>query len=80
MATLLTDLTKKSAPNRVVQTKQCQQKWQKLKDLIVSAPVLKSPNFSQPFIFQAGASDRGVEAVLSQKDHLGEEHPITYHM
>ena len=32
--TPLTDLTKKSAPNKVVWTEQCQQTWQKLKNLL----------------------------------------------
>ena len=53
----LTDLTKKSAPNRVVWTEKA---WQKPKDLLCSAPVLKSPGFSQPFILQTDASEKGV--------------------
>ena len=34
VSTPLTDLTKKSAPNKVVWTEQCQQTWQKLKNLL----------------------------------------------
>jgi len=40
---------------------------------------LKSPDFSQPFILQTDASDRGVGVVLCQKNHLGEEHHIAYY-
>ena len=79
VATPLTDLTKKSAPNRVVWTEQCQQAWQRLKDLLCSAPVLKSPDFSQPFILQTDASERGVGAVLSQVDNMGKDHPVAYY-
>ena len=75
----LTDLTKKSAPNRVVWTEQCQQAWQKLKDLLCSAPVLKSPDFSQPFILQTDASEKGVGAVLSQVDNMGKDHPVAFY-
>ena len=75
----LTDLTKKSALNRVVWTEKCQQAWQRLKDLLCLAPVLKSPDFSQPFILQTDASEGGVGAVLSQEDNMGKDHPVAYY-
>ena len=43
-----------------------------------SSPVLQSPNFSNPFILQTDASDRGVGAVVSQLDDQGDDHPIAY--
>ena len=43
-----------------------------------SSPVLQSPDFSNPFILQTDASDRGVGAVLSQLDDQGDDHPIAY--
>ena len=55
------------------------QAWQRLKDLLCSAPVLKSPDFSQPFILQTDASERGVGAVLSQEDNMGKDHPVAYY-
>ena len=51
--------------------------FQKLKDALCTAPVLRSPNFDLPFILQTDASDRGVAAVLSQTEQ-DEEHPIAY--
>ena len=52
--------------------------FQRLKELLCSAPILRSPDFNKPFILQTDASDRGIGAVLSQEDPEGEEHPIVY--
>ena len=73
----LTDLTKKASPNLITWTDECQVAFQKLKDALCTAPVLRSPNFDLPFILQTDASDRGVAAVLSQTEQ-DEEHPIAY--
>ena len=40
--------------------------------------MLNSPNFSKPFIVQTDASDRGVEAVLSQCSADNHIHPVAY--
>ena len=74
----LTDLVKKSWPNKVQWSQSCAEAFQKLKDLLCSSPILKSPNFSLPFVVQTDASHRGVGAVLSQRDEAVEEHPIDY--
>ena len=44
----------------------------------MSAPVLVTPQFDNPFILMVDASDVGVGAALVQKDHKGLEHPIAY--
>ena len=75
IAVPLTDLTKKSAPNW---TKECQEAFQKLKDILCSAPVLKSPDFDRQFTIQTDASNWGVAAVLSQYDDSGDDHPVAY--
>ena len=77
IAAPLTDLTRKSAPNNVQWNEQCDQAFKELKRLLCTAPVLRNPDFSRPFILQTDASDRGVGAVLSQKDENG-EHPLGY--
>lgn len=59
VAAPLTDLTKKSAPNRVAWSADCGSSFDQLKKALCSFPVLKSPNFNQPFILQTDASDWG---------------------
>ena len=74
----LTDLTRKGAPNEVSWNKKCEDAFEKLKQLLCSSPIPRSPDFSRPFILQTDASDRGVGAVLSQESEDGEEHPVGY--
>lgn len=78
VAAPLTDLTKKSEPNRVKWTDECEQSFQTLKDKLCMEPVLQSPNFSREFILQTDASDKGIGAVLSQCDDDGTEHPVAF--
>ena len=78
IATPLTDLTKKNAPNQVRWTDACESAFQTLKTALCSEPVLKSPDFGRPFTLQTDASDRGIGAVLSQCDDEGLEHPVAF--
>ena len=75
----LTDLTKKTAPNQVRWDSKCDQAFKRLKELLCSSPILQSPDFARPFILQTDASDRGVGAVLTQRDDSGQEHPVCYY-
>ena len=75
----LTELTRKSAPNKVQWNNTCQDAFEKLKKLLCSQPVLWSPNFSKEFILQTDASDYGIGAVLSQFDAEGIDHPVAYY-
>ena len=56
----------------------CVGAFKKIKGLLMSAPVLVSPQFDKQFILMVDASDIGVGAVLVQEDHQGLEHPIAY--
>ena len=78
IATLLTDLTKKNAPNHVRWTDTCESAFQTLKTALCSEPVLKSPDFGRPFTLQTDASERGIGEVLSQCDDEGLEHPVAF--
>jgi hypothetical protein len=48
-----------------------------LRTTLISAPILRYPDFSRPFILQTDASGRAVGAVLSQIFDDG-EHPVAY--
>ena len=51
--------------------------FQKLKEALTSAPVLKIPDMSQPFIVRTDASDLGIGAVLMQQE--GDDYrPVCY--
>ncbi|KAG8184898.1 hypothetical protein JTE90_017753 [Oedothorax gibbosus] len=66
--------------------KKCEVKWNEacekafceLKAKLTEKPVLYSPNFELEFIVQTDASDFGMGVVLSQRNSLGEEHPVLY--
>lgn len=58
-------------------TNNCEVAFCKLKELLVSPPVLKVVEPDKPYILQTDASELGLGAVLSQwKD--GEEHPVAF--
>ena len=74
----LPDLTRKSAPNQVTWTMECDRAFQRLTFLLSSSPVLRSPDFQKLFILQTDASDFGVGAVLSQDNENRDEYPVAY--
>ena len=78
VAAPLTDLIRKNCPDRVVWTPECESAFLKLKNRLCSDPVLRSPDFTRPFVLQTDASERGVGAVLSQLDDNGDDHPVAY--
>ena len=57
-------------------TDECEQAFKLLKHHLISAPILRLPNFSQDFILDADASENGLGAVLSQVD--GHEQVVAY--
>lgn len=56
---------------------ECERSFNKLKDCLVSAPVLSCPDFTLPFYVQTDASAYGIGAVLFQEYPDG-EHVICY--
>uniref|UniRef100_A0A8C6LCR8 ribonuclease H n=1 Tax=Nothobranchius furzeri TaxID=105023 RepID=A0A8C6LCR8_NOTFU len=74
---VLSDLTRKSCPNRVVWTRESEHAFNDLKNCLCYAPVLQCPDFSLPFTVQTDASGVGLGAVLLQGD--GEvQRPVQY--
>ena len=49
-----------------------------LKAACLQAPILSFPDFTKPFLLEMDASERGLGAVLSQKQADGRYHPIAY--
>jgi transposase InsO family protein len=55
----------------------CDEAFKRLKEALITAPVLAYPDFSKPFLIQSDASKFAIGAVLSQIIE-GEEHPNAY--
>ncbi|RXN19685.1 zinc finger and SCAN domain-containing 9 [Labeo rohita] len=70
------DLTKKS-PSKFHWTRECQEAFEALKQLLCQEPILQSPDFSKRFLVQVDASDVGLGAVLAQGE-LGSEQPVLF--
>ena len=60
-------------------SKECQQAFEKIKSLLLSAPVLKAPDFDKSFKLQVDASDVGTGAVLLQEGLQGIDHSVCYY-
>ncbi|MCG8045580.1 MAG: RNase H-like domain-containing protein, partial [Candidatus Thiodiazotropha endolucinida] len=61
----LTKLTEKD--QKFSWTNECSEAFEKLKHMLMTAPVLAHPDFSKPFILDTDASNQAIGAVLSQK-------------
>lgn len=74
----LTDLTKKKQPNAVQWIKERQKAFNQFKVALTSDPVLRAPNFGQPFVVTTDASEHGLEAVLLQEGPDQQFHPVMF--
>lgn len=74
----LNELTSNRKPKLVEWAPVCQQTFDKLKDLLSKAPVLKVPDYDQPFIVQTEASNSAIGAGFTQKNEEWEEQPMAY--
>ena len=78
IAAVLTDLTRKDGPKSARWTEECEEAFERLKEVLCNDPILKSPDYSREFMVQTDASDRGMGTVLCQTNKEGEEHHISY--
>ncbi|XP_077559123.1 uncharacterized protein LOC144174347 [Haemaphysalis longicornis] len=78
LASPLTDALRKNEPLTVAWDEAKEQAFADLKNALTSHPVLNSPDYSEPFVVQCDASDRGMGVVLCQKADCNEEHPVLY--
>jgi hypothetical protein len=60
-------------------SEECQQSFQKLKDILISKPVLTLFNPNYPCHLYVDASQEAIAAVLKQKHPDGTLHPIAFH-
>ncbi|KAL3679659.1 hypothetical protein R1sor_022615 [Riccia sorocarpa] len=58
--------------------KEHQNSFQKLKDALVNAPVLRPPEWGKPFHVYVDTSSFATGAILSQKDEYNKDFPIYY--
>ena len=72
----LTNLLKKNSV--FLWSESCRKAFETIKSLLVSAPVLATPDFDKLFMLAVDASDVGVGAVLLQEDSKGVDHTIGY--
>ena len=57
---------------------ECQESFEKLKEALITVPVLSYPDYSKPFILEMDASLKGLGAVLSQEDSDGNVHVVSF--
>ena len=50
LAAVLTDLTRKTKPNKVEWSNECADAFRRLRDALYQSPVLRSPDYEKPFI------------------------------
>ena len=71
-------LTKLLQKNEVFQwTEDAEKAFSKLKEILCTAPILKPPDMSQPFLITTDASGYAVGGILSQ-GKIGSDLPIAY--
>ena len=75
----LTALTRKGKfPNQVEWTSECEEAFTKVKEMLVTAPMLCHPDLSKPFFLSTDACERGFGAVLEQEGEDQKRYPIAY--
>ena len=77
LAAPLSDLSRKSQPNKVERGEAQEKAYQSIKALLTKEPVLRLPDPGKIYFLQSDASDSGIGAVLMQ-EHDGKLFPVCY--
>jgi RNase H-like domain found in reverse transcriptase/Reverse transcriptase (RNA-dependent DNA polymerase) len=72
----LTELTKKDAP--FTWSLRCTEAIQRLKQIVLSDPVLQQPHPDRPYTLEVDASQYATGAILQQPDEAGRLRPVGY--
>ena len=72
----LSQLTHKTV--NFVWTDECENAFQKTKEMLLHPPVLNYPDFNRRFILATDASNVGIGAILSQTNEEGDETVVAY--
>lgn len=73
----LTDLTSNRQTTKVRWTDECNLAFEKIKDILMSRPLLQLPDFDKGFIVRTDASDDDLGAILLQQTN-NEYFPVAY--
>lgn len=76
LANPLNNLTRKNT--EFIWTENCETSFQKIKDQLISPPILQYPDFSKQFVVTVDASNIACGAVLSQITDNGDDLPISF--
>lgn len=77
ISVLLTNMLKKSEPTKLKWNSEQVTAFKLLKEALMTAPVLITPTFENPFIVQTDVSQYAIGAVLSQ-EMIDGDHPVSY--
>lgn len=59
-------------------TDECQNSFERFKEILTSPPLLQYPNFQKQFILTTDASTFALGAILSQGESVGKDLPVAY--
>lgn len=75
----MTSLMKgKRKSQKLIWSSEAEESFRKIKEALVSAPILAAPDFTKMFTIQCDASDLGVGCVLTQSNNAGQEVVIAF--
>jgi len=63
---------------RYVWSAECQLAFERLRDALVSYPILRAPNYNYKFVLHCDASGYAIGVVLTQTDENGVEYVVAY--